>query len=101
MGEFLRKAFDEGLALFFQFGREFLVHLFGQFGLVFQFSAGRGNAQYGFLAFIPAPGAAQNPFQPLPNVFMAMKGDMDEVELGLLDPRGCSPSFPFLLMGKF
>lgn len=32
---------------------------------------------------------------------MAMKGDMDEVELGLLDPRGCSPSFPFLLMGKF
>ena len=100
MGEFLRKAFDEGLALFFQFGREFLVHLFGQFGLVFQFGAGRGNAQYGFLAFIPAPGAAQNPFQPLPNVSMVMKGDTDKVELGLLDPRGRS-SFPFLLMGKF
>ena len=73
MGEFLRKAFDEDLTLFFQFGRELFAHLFGQFGLVFQFGAGRGNAQYGFLAFIPAPGAAQNPCQPLPNVSMVMK----------------------------
>ncbi|HBN16456.1 MAG TPA: hypothetical protein DD422_00210 [Akkermansia sp.] len=50
MGEFLRKALDEDLALSFQSARELVARFVEQFGLAFQFGAGRGDARNGLLA---------------------------------------------------